>query len=179
MSKDHDLTFVECSLQRHGAAILAIFNEVLLNSTALYDYKERTMESMVAWFAAKGKGRFPVIGLEDESGALVAFGTYGTFRAFPAYKYSVEHSIYVRSDRRGQGLGYQMLACLIERVQEQGFHAMIGGIDAANAGSIRLHEAFGFRHVGTLPEVGYKFGRWLDLAFYQRNFTTPVKPVEG
>ncbi|MDF7673935.1 GNAT family N-acetyltransferase [Acetobacteraceae bacterium ESL0709] len=179
MDKNYDVTFVECSLQRHGEAILAIFNEVLLNSTALYDYRVRTMETMVTWFAAKEAGGFPIIGLEDAEGELVAFGSYGTFRAFPAYKYTVEHSIYVRSDQRGRGLGRMLLCSLMERAQQHNVHAMIGGIDASNKASIRLHEALGFRHVGTLPEVGYKFGRWLDLAFYQRNFATPVKPEEG
>lgn len=174
-----NVNFVPCCFERHGEAILAIFNEAILTSTSLYDYKARTMEMMASWFAAKEKGNFPVIGLEDETGTLVAFGSYGTFRAFPAYKYSVEHSVYVRSDRRGQGLGRMVLRHLMDMAQERGIHTMIGGIDASNKASIKLHESLGFRHVGSLPQVGYKFGRWLDLAFYQRIFQTPDDPVDG
>jgi L-amino acid N-acyltransferase len=76
-----------------------------VNSTALYDYKPRTMEMMTAWFETKACGNFPVIGLDNEAGELMAFGSYGTFRAWPAYKYTVEHSVYVDARFRGQGLG--------------------------------------------------------------------------
>ena len=84
---------VECHFERHAEAILAIFNEAIVHSTALYDYQPRTPQNMVAWFEAKRKGNFPVVGIEDEQGKLLAFGSYGSFRAWPAYKYSVEHSV--------------------------------------------------------------------------------------
>lgn len=172
-------TLVHCTHDRHADAILAIFNDAIVNSTALYDYKPRTAQNMVAWFEAKRSGSFPVIGLEDAQGELLAFASYGTFRAFPAYKYTVEHSVYVRHDQRGRGLGRVMLEELIRIARQHDVHALVGGIDAANAGSIALHERLGFRHVGTLPQVGFKFGRWLDLAFYQLLLDTPVQPVDG
>ncbi len=172
-------TLVACSFERHADAMLAIFNDAILNSTALYDYQPRTLQNMVAWFDAKRQGHFPVIGLEDSQGNLLAFGSYGTFRAFPAYKYSVEHSVYVHQDHRGQGLGRIILRELITAARHDDRHALIGAIDAANAGSIALHERMGFRHVGTLPQVGFKFGRWLDLAFYQLLLDTPAHPVDG
>ena len=172
-------TIVHCTHERHANAILEIFNEAILNSTALYDYKPRPPESMSTWFETKSKGNFPVIGIEDEDGTLVAFGSYGTFRAWPAYKYSVEHSVYVHKDHRGKGLGLQIMQALVAEARKNGVHAMMGGIDATNAGSIALHERLGFRHVGTLPEVGFKFGRWLDLAFYQLLLDTPANPVDG
>ncbi len=172
-------TLVACSFERHADAMLAIFNDAILNSTALYDYQPRTLQNMVAWFDAKRQGHFPVIGLEDSQGNLLAFGSYGTFRAFPAYKYSVEHSVYVHQDHRGQGLGRIILRELITAARHDDRHALIGAIDAANAGSIALHERMGFRHVGTLPQVGFKFGRWLDLAFYQLLLDTPAQPVDG
>ena len=172
-------TIVHCTHERHANAILEIFNEAILNSTALYDYKPRPPESMSTWFETKSKGNFPVIGIEDEDGTLLAFGSYGTFRAWPAYKYSVEHSVYVHKDHRGKGLGLQIMQALVAEARKNGVHAMMGGIDATNAGSIALHERLGFRHVGTLPEVGFKFGRWLDLAFYQLLLDTPVNPVDG
>lgn len=172
-------TIVACSFERHADAILAIFNDAILNSTALYDYQPRTIQNMVAWFEAKRNGSFPVIGQEDGQGRLLAFGSYGTFRAFPAYKYSVEHSVYVHQDHRGQGLGRIILRELIAAARRDERHALIGAIDASNAGSIALHERMGFRHVGTLPQVGFKFGRWLDLAFYQLLLETPAQPVDG
>ena len=170
---------VSCSFERHADAILAIFNDAILHSTALYDYQPRTMHNMVAWFEAKRNGGFPVIGLEDGQGQLLAFGSYGTFRAFPAYKYSVEHSVYVHPEHRGQGLGRIILRELIAAARHDERHALIGAIDASNAGSIALHERMGFQHVGTLPQVGFKFGRWLDLAFYQLLLETPTQPVDG
>jgi len=171
-------TIVRCTHARHAKAIVDIFNEAISNSTALYDYRPRPLASMDEWFAVKGRGNFPVLGLEDASGTLVAFGSFGTFRAWPAYKYSVEHSVYVHTDHRGKGLGFQIVQALIEAARERNVHAMIGGIDATNTGSIALHERLGFRHVGTLPQVGFKFGRWLDLAFYQLLLATPLNPVD-
>lgn len=170
---------VQCSYQEHASSILDIFNETILHSTALYDYKPRSLENMEAWFEIKTKGGFPVFGIEDEKGTLVAFGSYGSFRAWPAYKYTVEHSVYVHKNYRGLGLGSTILRVLIESARENDVHAMIGGIDASNASSIALHERLGFKHVGTLPEVGFKFGRWLDLAFYQLLLETPNQPVDG
>lgn len=172
-------TLVDCSVERHADAILAIFNDAIVNSTALYDYTPRPPESMLTWFDAKRKGGFPVLGIEDAEGRLLAFGSYGAFRAWPAYKYSVEHSVYVHKDHRGKGLGPQVMQALIAAARQHGVHAMIGGIDASNAASIALHQRLGFKHVGTLPEVGFKFGRWLDLAFYQLLLDTPAQPVDG
>jgi len=175
----NEQTIVHCTFKRHAEAILDIFNDAILHSTALYDYKPRASESMVGWFNAKRAGEFPVIGVEDGAGVLLAFGSYGTFRAWPAYKYTVEHSVYVHKDHRGRGLGRAVMRELIAAARQNDMHAMMGGIDATNAGSIALHEQLGFKHVGTLPQVGFKFGRWLDLAFYQLLLDTPAHPVDG
>ena len=174
-----EATIVHCTLERHAEAILAIFNEAILNSTALYDYQPRLPQSMIGWFDAKRAGGFPVIGAEDEAGLLLGFASYGTFRAWPAYKYSVEHSVYIQKDHRGRGLGSVLMSHLIAAASQNDIHAMIGGIDATNVGSIALHLRLGFKHVGTLPQVGFKFGRWLDLAFYQLLLDGPVHPVDG
>lgn len=170
---------ISCTYEQHAQAIVDIFNDAILHSTALYEYRPRTLETMRSWFDAKAQGRFPVLGLVDEGGTLLAFGSFGAFRAFPAFKYTVEHSVYVHPAHRGKGLGKAMLQALIAAARAQQVHAMVGGIDAANAGSIALHEGLGFVHVGTLPQVGFKFGRWLDLAFYQLLLETPAEPVDG
>jgi len=170
---------VQCTFEKHATAILDILNDAIVHSTALYDYKPRQMQNMVTWFEAKRAGDFPVIGIEDAQGTLLAFGSYGTFRAFPAFKYTVEHSVYVHKDHRGHGLGAKVMQALISAARQKDLHAMVGAIDASNAGSIALHERLGFKHVGNLPQVGFKFGRWLDLAFYQLLLDTPAHPVDG
>ena len=173
------MRLVDCTHARHAEAILAILNDAIVTSTALYDYEPRSTESMVAWFEAKRSRGFPVVGAEDEQGRLLGFATYGTFRAWPAYKYSVEHSVYVHEDHRGHGVGVELMKRLIESATENDVHAMIAGIDVKNAASIALHERLGFQHAGTLREVGFKFARWLDLAFYQLILPTPESPTDG
>ncbi|MET0961529.1 MAG: N-acetyltransferase family protein [Noviherbaspirillum sp.] len=170
---------VQCSRERHGDAILDIFNDAILHSTALYDYHPRTAQNMDDWFTAKARGGFPVLGLEDDNGMLAGFGSYGTFRAWPAYKYTVEHSVYVHRSQRGRGLGKLLMGQLIEAARAQQLHVLIGGIDMDNAASIALHTGLGFIHAGTIRQAGFKFGRWLDLGFYQLTLRTPLHPVDG
>jgi len=173
------VNFVACSLERHGAAILDILNEAIANSTALYEYTLFKPDKMTTWFADKHAGRYPVIGAEDDSGALLGFASYGVFRARPAYKYTVEHSVYVHKEHRGKGVGRELLARIIGAARSQEYHVMIGGIDAENQASILLHKQFGFVHAGTITQAGFKFGRWLDLVFYQLTLSTPSHPVDG
>ncbi len=162
---------------RFGEPILAIFNEAILNSTALYDYEPRTPQMMSAWFEAKRKGNYPVIGAVDENGELLGFGSYGSFRAWAAYKYTVEHSLYVKNGCRGKGIGKLLLQEVIASARAQQFHVLVGAIDSQNAASIQLHRRFGFQHAGTIRQVGFKFGRWLDLDFYQLVLETPLAPA--
>jgi phosphinothricin acetyltransferase len=173
------MNLVTCTFDRHAPAILAIFNDAIVNSTALYEYESRTMGTMRAWFDAKEKGNFPVLGLEDESGKLMGFASYGTFRAYPGFKYSVEHSVYVDSRFRGRGVGRRLLSEITEAAKSQQYHMMIGGIDAENAASIALHQSLGFTHCASIKQAGFKFGRWLDLEFYQLLLPTPECPVDG
>lgn len=172
------MRLIDCS-RAHADQILAILNDAIVTSTALWDYVPRPPESMAPWFAAKEAGRFPIIGVIDEAGVLLGFGTYGSFRAWPAYKYSVEHSVYVQRDHRGRGIGRQLLGAIVERVRAQEYHTLIAGIEATNVASKALHREFGFEPCGVIRHAGYKFGRWLDLEFHQLLFDGPREPVEG
>lgn len=170
------MQMIHCTHDRHAAQILAIFNDAILNSTALYDYKPRALESMVGWFKTKEQNRFPVVGLEDDDGRLLGFASYGTFRAWPAYKYSVEHSVYVHREHRGKGLGPKIMGALIDEARKQDVHVMVGGIDVKNEASIRMHTQLGFVPCGVIRHAGFKFGGWLDLGFYQLILETPAQP---
>lgn len=123
---DHELAsrceatrLVDCTLAHHGESILDILNEAIVNSTALYDYAPRPPEAMAGWFEQKRAGGYPVLGLEDDGGTLLGFARYGTFRAFPAYKYAVEHSVYVHREHR---VGLPLMRSLIERARVLSAH---------------------------------------------------------
>lgn len=173
------MRLVDCSFDAHSGAILDILNDTIANSTALYDYVPRPPESMVGWFRTKAEGRFPVIGAESDQGELLGFASYGPFRPWPAYKYTVENGIYIQRDHRGQGLGKLLMNELIRRAHAQDYHLIVAGIDAENAASISLHQSLGFAHAGTIRHAGFKFGRWLDLAFYELRLKTPLNPHDG
>ena len=169
---------------QHAAAILDILNEAIVNSTALYDYVPRPLSSMDAWFATKAAGNaavgaFPVLGLLNGAGELLGFASYGTFRNYPAFKYSMEHSVYIHKDHRDCGYAGVLMQALQAHAEAQGVHIFVGAIDAQNAASIALHEKLGFKHSGTIAQAGFKFGRWLDLVFYQKTLGTPEKPIDG
>lgn len=176
---DTSIRLIACREDQHASEILEILNEAIVNSTALYDYEPRTVQAMTAWFATKRDKGFPVIGAVDGSGTLLGFASWGTFRAFPAYKYTVEHSVYVHQHHRGRGLGRLLLKTLIQKAQEAQLHVLIGCIDASNSASIQLHQSLGFSHAGTFSQVGFKFGRWLDVSFYQLTLETPAHPQDG
>jgi L-amino acid N-acyltransferase YncA len=178
-SKEKQVNFIACTHDAHAGAILDIFNDAIVSSTALYDYQPRTPESMAGWFRTKEAGRFPVIGAVDDQGELLGFASYGTFRAWPAYKYSVEHSVYVHKEHRGKGLGLVLMQQLIAAARAQEYHVMVGAIDLTNKGSIALHQRLGFEHAGTIRQAGFKFGRWLDVDFWQLVLETPTHPVDG
>ena len=147
-------------------AILEIYNDVIIHTTAVYDYEPHTLEMRRQWFITKKEQGFPVfVAADDEK--IVGLSSIGPFRAWAAYKYSVENSVYVSADSRGRGIGKLLIPPLIVVARELGLHTIIAGIDAANEASLKLHEHFGFKEVAHFREVGYKFDRWLDLKFLQ------------
>lgn len=173
------MRIIPCDEARHSEAIRNIFNEAIATSTALYEYQPRNPATMKAWFEMKRKGGFPVIVAVSEQDELLGFASYGAFRAFPGYKYTVEHSVYVDARFRGRGVGRALLQEIVNVAQKNDFHVLLGVIDCSNQASITLHERLGFTRAGELHQAGYKFGRWLDVAFYQLILPTPADPVES
>lgn len=173
------MQLIECSYNQHADAVLALINKAIETSTVVYDYHPRPKSSIEAWFNAKSTQNLPVIGLESDAGELMGFASYGSFRAWPAYKYSVEHSLYVDERYRRQGVATRLMQALIDRACVQQYHTLVGVVDAENAPSIQLHEQLGFAHAGTLKQIGFKFNRWLDVHFYQLLLTTPEQPCDG
>jgi L-amino acid N-acyltransferase len=147
--------------------IVRIYNEVIANTTAVFANAPVTVDERRHWWQARTAQGYPVLIARDERG-VAGFGSFGDFRAWPGYRFTVEHTLHVRADARGRGIGTQLLRALIDRASALGKHVMIAGVDADNAASIRLHERLGFTRAARLCEVGYKFDRWLDLVFLQR-----------
>jgi L-amino acid N-acyltransferase len=147
--------------------LLEIYNDIIINTTAVYDYEPHTMEMREQWFDTKKSQGLPVFVATDESGNVAGFSSIGPFRAWAAYKYSVENSVYVATEMRGKGIGKLLIPPLIDASRQLGMHTIIAGIDATNEASLRLHKTFGFVEVAKFREVGWKFNRWLDLTFLQ------------
>jgi L-amino acid N-acyltransferase YncA len=147
--------------------LVAIYNEVLATSTAIFSHVPATLEERIEWWRARASQGYPVLVARDARGVL-GYASFGDFRAWPGYRFTVEHSVHVRADGRGRGIGTVLVTELIARAAALGKHVMIGGVDADNTASIRFHERLGFEQAGRLREVGYKFERWLDLVFLQR-----------
>ncbi|MGN1285916.1 MAG: GNAT family N-acetyltransferase [Bradyrhizobium sp.] len=153
-------------------AITAIFNEAVANSNAIWTEKQDSEAERLAWMQARLALGYPVL-VAAEGPVVLGYGTFGDFRAFPGYRYSVEHSVYIHVDHRGRGLGRVIVDELISAATALGKHVMIAGIDGGNPASLRLHAQAGFVEVARMPEVGRKFGRWLELVFMQRLLDTP------
>lgn len=148
--------------------LLAIYNDVIATSTAVFSLEPTTLDERRRWFDSRVAAGYPVI-VADVEGAVAGFASFGEFRgAWHGYRYSVEHSVHVAAAHRGHGLGSQLTSALFAPAAAMGKHVMIGGIDAANEVSLRMHERLGFERVAHFREVGHKFGRWLDLVFVQK-----------
>ena len=146
--------------------LLEIYNEIILNTTAVFEYEPHTLEMRRNWFQTKQQQGFPVF-VAEEGEQIRGFSSFGPFRAWAAYLYSVENSVYVSEDARGKGIGKLLIPPLIDAAQKLGLHTLIASIEATNEASIRLHNYFGFKEVACFKEVGWKFNRWLDLKFLQ------------
>ncbi|HIC2916287.1 TPA: N-acetyltransferase family protein [Staphylococcus aureus] len=157
---------IRCAKKEDLNAILAIYNDAIINTTAVYTYKPQTIDERIAWFETKQRNHEHIFVFE-ENGSVLGFATFGSFRPWPAYQYTIEHSIYVDASARGKGIASQLLQRSIVEAKAKGYRTLVAGIDASNEASIKLHQKFAFKHAGTLTNVGFKFNQWLDLAFYE------------
>jgi L-amino acid N-acyltransferase YncA len=149
--------------------ILRIYNEVVASSTAIYIDDPVTLENRQAWLHEQQKRSYPVLVADQGDGDIAGFCSFGDWRgAWPGYRFTVEHSVHVRFDRRGTGVGRRLVEAIFPYARGLNKHVMIGAIDASNDASIKFHGRLGFREVAHFREVGFKFGRWLDLIFMQR-----------
>ena len=147
--------------------VLAIYNDVIARSTAVFSDQPATLDDRHAWLAQRRAQGYPVLVAEDARGAA-GFASFGDFRSWPGYRHTVEHSIHVRADARRAGVGRLLLEPLLARAAALGKPMIVAGIDGENAASLAFHARFGFVEAGRLREVGNKFGRWIDLVFLQR-----------
>lgn len=153
---------IRAAVRTDLSGILAIYNDAVLHTTASYDYEPSTLEARIAWYESHVQQHLPIFVAEDGN-SVVGWSALHTFQPRIGYRYTVENSVYVAAQRRRQGIGRALVVPLIHCARELGMHALIAGIDAENTASIQLHAALGFVQVAHLKEVGYKFGRWLDL----------------
>jgi phosphinothricin acetyltransferase len=149
-----------------AAAIADIYNHSVTTSTDVFDLVPRTLAEQQAWLSARS-GAHAVLVAHDGT-EVVGFASLSPYQSRPAYRTTVEDSVYVRHDRQGEGVGRELLDRLLELATDHGFHAVIARIAGANDGSVALHKACGFEQVGLEREVGRKFGRWLDVVVMER-----------
>lgn len=147
--------------------ILEIYNEAVANTTATYDYDPVTLEDRIAWFEEHRRDEFPVFVAVNNTGDVLGWSSLSRYRSRPGYNLTTENSIYVAAHQRGKGIGKLLMPPLIDGARTRGIHAIVAGIDAENEVSIRLHAAFGFEKVAHFKEVGFKFGRWLDVIYLE------------
>jgi phosphinothricin acetyltransferase len=147
--------------------ILEIFNRAIVHTTAVWSLTPVTLDNRRTWLRERTANGFPVLVAGDE-GDAAGFASYGVFRAYEGFKYTVEHSVYVHEGARGRGIGRALLTALIGHAEARGIHVMVGVIDAENAASIALHKSAGFVEAGVLRASGRKFDRWLDMLSMQK-----------
>ncbi|MGE7916274.1 N-acetyltransferase family protein [Lysinibacillus xylanilyticus] len=152
--------------------VLAIYNDIILSSKAVYRYETQSLEEKKKWFKEQQASSNPLL-IFNENGIVAGFATYSQFRPYPGYKHTMEHSVYVHKDHYQKGIATKLMHELIRIAEERGVKTLVAGIDGENMGSIKAHEKLGFEYAGTIKNAGFKFGQWLDLVFYQLHLTGP------
>jgi L-amino acid N-acyltransferase YncA len=173
--EDEDV-LVRTSTPADAVEIASLLNALLATTTIEWTLNPRTAEDVLEWL-----GDHEVVLVAEDRGEVVGVAAFGWFRdvvKWPGYRFTVENTIHVREDRWGSGVGEVLIHTLMEKARATGKHTMIAAIDSANEASIRFHERFGFTEVARIPEVGAKFGRWLDLVLLQISLDERTAPVE-
>lgn len=147
-------------------ALLEIYNEAVANTTASWDHDPWSPVRHADWYAHKAEHGFPLL-VAAEAGEVLGYATYGEFSGKVGYASTREHSVYVRPEAQGRGIGRALMVALVDRARAAGVHTLVGRLSSDNEASLRLHAALGFVEMGRLREVGWKFGRWLDLSYVQ------------
>lgn len=158
---------IRAAIQDDLPVICEIYNDAVANTTAIWNETLVDVANRTAWLKARVDAGYPVLVAVSDEGDVVGYASFGDWRAFDGYRHTVEHSVYVHKDRRGGGIGRELMVALIAEAERLGKHVMIAGIESENTASIRLHTQLGFIDTGRMREVGTKFGRWLDLTFMQ------------
>jgi phosphinothricin acetyltransferase len=158
---------IEDAHERDLPGIVAILNDVIATSTAVFSETPVTLEQQREWLHERRAKGFPVL-LAREDGSVVAYASYGQFRPHEGYRTTVEHTVHVAAGSRRRGIGHTLVSRLVDLAREDGRHVMVAGIDAANGASLSLHEQLGFTEVARMPEVARKFEEWVDLVLLAR-----------
>ncbi|WP_375700738.1 GNAT family N-acetyltransferase [Klebsiella pneumoniae] len=162
--------------ERDAETIAEIYNDAVENTTAIWNENTVDFLNRIKWMRDRQQAGFPVIVAVDEADRVIGFASYGDWRPWDGYRHTVEHSVYVHKNARGQGAGLALLQELLQLAEKQGKHVMVAGIESGNEASIALHKKVGFTESGRVTEVGAKFGRWLDLTFLQLHIDNRKQP---
>lgn len=168
---------IRTATERDAETIAEIYNDAVLNTTAIWNDNKVDFLNRIKWMRDRCEAGFPVIVFVDVDDSVLGYASYGDWRPWGGYRHTVEHSVYVHKRARGRGAGKALMEELIRRAAVQGKHVMVAGIESENVASISLHKKLGFTEVGKMSEVGTKFGRWLDLTFFQLRLDTREHPL--
>lgn len=157
-------------------AVLSIYNQAVRETTAIWNNQEVDLENRMRWYAERSASGYPVVVAVNDTN-VIGYGSYGAFRPFEGFAQTVENSVYVAPNAQGKGAGKLLLQALLQHAGQSNIHVMVAGIEAGNDGSIELHRKFGFIETGRMPEVGFKFGRYLDLVFLQKRISSQVSSI--
>ncbi|WP_426150338.1 GNAT family N-acetyltransferase [Pseudomonas sp. DC3000-4b1] len=157
--------------------ILEIYNDAVANTTAIWNEQSVDLANRQAWYDLRQQQRYPILVAVSEDQVL-GYASFGDWRPFEGFRHTVENSVYVRDGQRGLGLGAKLLAPLLERARACDKHVVVAAIESGNQSSIRLHQRQGFEITGQMPQVGVKFGRWLDLTFMQCTLNPGARPPQ-
>jgi L-amino acid N-acyltransferase len=156
--------------------ILQIYNDAVLNSTAIWNDRIVDLDNRRAWLAERHEQGYPVLVAIDDAQQVAGYASFGPWRPHEGFRHTVENSVYVSPDHRGSGIGRSLMQALIEHARQLDKHVMIAAIESENRASIHMHQQLGFIHAAQMRQVGCKFGRWLDLTMMQLTLNRKSHP---